>query len=296
MKFNPIVKRDIAVGSRSYRLMALITAVNAVLFAVVLITLFGRLTGMRLDRSFDQRSTLQIYAMTVLVMFLLVLFVFPAFTAGSITSERDSGTLDLMLASALSPARIVFGKLISRLLVALALLASFLPAMIMPLVFGGVDLQASLGLLLLFVPIAALLLCIGLFSSSVTSSVTGSVLVTYGIVFGMVLLPYLLAFFARTLQLGGRAAAAFLYFSPLTQIAAAVLRQIGETSLLEQGLAFFGIQDPAAFIPMLKPRCILWQSIAALLFFIFSVTSIVPGWNLQIRRKCGKKPTEKEQQ
>lgn len=80
----------------------------------------------------------------------------PALAATSITSEREQGTLPLLIVSGLTPARIVAGKFGAIMTAALPFLAISLPLFALASVFLGVDVDAvALAVVAVFVHAAA---------------------------------------------------------------------------------------------------------------------------------------------
>ncbi len=94
----------------------------------------------------------------------VVTFLVPAFSCTAITTEREGKTLDLLLTTTIRPWEIVWGKLLSALVVILLFMASALPLVTVCFLFGGVS-PWDLAILYLGV----------LFSTLVISSVSLSV-------------------------------------------------------------------------------------------------------------------------
>jgi ABC-type transport system involved in multi-copper enzyme maturation permease subunit len=94
----------------------------------------------------------------------VVIFLVPAFSCTAITTEREGKTLDLLLTTTIRPWEIVWGKLLSALVVILLFMASALPLVTVCFLFGGVS-PWDLAILYLGV----------LFSTLVVSSVSLSV-------------------------------------------------------------------------------------------------------------------------
>jgi ABC-type transport system involved in multi-copper enzyme maturation permease subunit len=86
----------------------------------------------------------------------LVLLAAPAATAGAICLDRASGKLTHLLVTDLSDAEIVLGKLASRLVPVLGLVACALPLMAIMTLVGGVDPDALVGAFLVTVGVALL--------------------------------------------------------------------------------------------------------------------------------------------
>src|ERR687893_226151 len=79
------------------------------------------------------------YAVTTLIMLGLVGLAAPAATAGAICLDKARGNLTLLLATDLTDAEIVLGKLAARLVPVLGLIACAAPVLAMATPFGGVD-------------------------------------------------------------------------------------------------------------------------------------------------------------
>jgi ABC-type transport system involved in multi-copper enzyme maturation permease subunit len=69
----------------------------------------------------------------------VVIFLVPAFSCTAITTERESKTLDLLLTTTIRPWEIVWGKLLSALVVILLFMASALPLVTVCFLFGGIS-------------------------------------------------------------------------------------------------------------------------------------------------------------
>src|SRR5262249_7164895 len=88
----------------------------------------------------------QMYRTIAWIELTLVLLVAPAATAGAVCLDKARGTLDHMLATDLSNAEIVLGKLGVRLIPVLGLIACTLPILALASLLGGIDPLALVGL------------------------------------------------------------------------------------------------------------------------------------------------------
>jgi ABC-type transport system involved in multi-copper enzyme maturation permease subunit len=129
----------------------------------------------------------------------LVLLAAPAATAGAICLDKARGTLDHMLATDLSNAEIVLGKLGVRLIPVLGLIACLLPLTALTSLLGGIDPLALLGAFVTSVA-CALLGCSLAMALSVWGRKTHEVLmVTYLILAFWLSSPLLVMFLAFAL-------------------------------------------------------------------------------------------------
>src|SRR5271157_1064688 len=88
----------------------------------------------------------RLYLTVVSIELTVVLLVAPAATAGAVCLDKARGTLDHMLATDLSNAEIVLGKLGVRLVPVLGLIACVVPIMALAGMLGGIDPTALFGL------------------------------------------------------------------------------------------------------------------------------------------------------
>ncbi len=86
----------------------------------------------------------------------LVVLAAPASTAGAICREKASGNLGQMLATDLSDAEIVLGKLAARLLPVTGLVCCALPVLALSSLLGGIDPMALTGVFLIAMSVAVL--------------------------------------------------------------------------------------------------------------------------------------------
>ena len=86
-----------------------------------------------------------IYRTIAIVELTLILLAAPAATAGAVCLDKARGTLDHMLATDLSNAEIVLGKLGVRLIPVLGLIACLVPVVAITSLLGGIDPLALVG-------------------------------------------------------------------------------------------------------------------------------------------------------
>ena len=87
----------------------------------------------------------QTYHSIALIELTLILLAAPAATAGAVCLDKARGTLDHMLATDLSNAEIVLGKLGVRLIPVLGLIAAALPVVALAGLLGGIDRARPIG-------------------------------------------------------------------------------------------------------------------------------------------------------
>jgi ABC-type transport system involved in multi-copper enzyme maturation permease subunit len=116
---------------------------------------------------------------------LLVTLLAPAFTAGSISLEREKQTLDLLTATPISSLGIVIGKLLSALTYVFMLIAASIPLTAIVFMFGGVAPDDMLRGYVVLVVTALGFGTVGLFCSALLKRTQAATVVTYIVVLGL---------------------------------------------------------------------------------------------------------------
>ncbi len=134
----------------------------------------------------------------------------PVFSAGSVTSERERQTLDLLLVTLVTPWQMLWGKLFSGLRVSSVLTAFLLwpvlLACIMPLPFWH-HLPTMAGFVLIVALTCVITAVTALFCSTVFQKTSTSLISTYLIIVVMFTGPVAVKFFAETFYKGTSQAA-----------------------------------------------------------------------------------------
>ena len=132
------------------------------------------------------------------------LLIGPVFSAGSVTSERERQTLDLLLTTSITPWQILWGKLLSGLRVSSVLTLFLLWPLLLKIVFGLLDSTSlqSLPTMLAYLVIYGLTCLttsmLALFFSTVCRKTSTSLMVTYSVILILYVAPLAATFFADT--------------------------------------------------------------------------------------------------
>ncbi len=146
---GPVLEFDWLIATRRWQLYAIRSAFVCTILAGMVFVFRtdpdNPATGQAVSRSglahYGQRFYLAITSIELAV----VLLVAPAMTAGAICLDKARGTLDHMLATDLSNAEIILGKLSVRLAPVLGLIICVLPIMALAGLLGGIDPKAVIG-------------------------------------------------------------------------------------------------------------------------------------------------------
>ena len=132
------------------------------------------------------------------------LLIGPVFSAGSVTSERERQTLDLLLTTSITPWQILWGKLLSGLRVSSVLTLFLLWPLLLKIVFGLIDatswqsLPTMLAYLIIYGLTCLTTSMLALFFSTICQKTSTSLMVTYSVILLLYVAPLAATFFATT--------------------------------------------------------------------------------------------------
>ena len=170
--------------------------VAGLLYVLGLLTLYSTLRALQSLSGLNIQSTLGqgkgvLMGLTWMVTIGIYL-VLPAMVVGTITTERENGTLDLMLVTRLNPWEIVFQKLFARMVPMMSLLLLTAPFMAVAYSLGGVSFGDILMTLASWFMTSIKLAALSIMCSSFSRSTVGAFFTTYGLLFAMtVAIPFM---------------------------------------------------------------------------------------------------------
>ncbi|MFN8411368.1 MAG: ABC transporter permease subunit [Anaerolineales bacterium] len=132
-----------------------------------------------------------IFYALILIELVLINFISPGLTAGSITSERERQTLDLLKTTLLSPVEFILGKFWPAFVYILLLIFTTLPILSITSILGGFGIAELIISTLILIVTGALLCAMGVFISSGLKRTTVATVVSYG----TILFPVFIVFF-----------------------------------------------------------------------------------------------------
>lgn len=178
---NPVYRREMMVSSRSIRMPLIIAGFNLILATFALFGMLANVSSARVSAQINYSTFLLIFRYVACIEFILVLFTVPALTAGSISGEREHRTLDLMLTTKLTPARIVIGKMMTSITTVCLLVISSLPILALVFAYGGVTVLDILLLFAAYFVIAIFTASVGIWASSLSDRSAIATAATYAV-------------------------------------------------------------------------------------------------------------------
>lgn len=300
---NPVYKKETMVSARSFRLALILMVFNGILASVALLNMYSTLEQVQVTAEIQYSSFLDLYMFVAVLEFVMLVFIMPALTAGSISGERERQTLDLMLATKMTPAQIVLGKLAASLSTMVLLIVSSFPILAIVFVYGGVTMK-DIGLLLVCYLAAALFVgSLGVCCSALFQKTTLSTVVSYGLMILVVIGTYAinqLALFLSRMpgaypasagsRLAGGSSGGFLYLlllNPTTTFIVTILRLTGREQESVEVIRWFGVHTGNPVSQNWLACSVALQVLMAVLLIGLAVSAVTPG---KRSRKAGRDP------
>lgn len=181
--WNPIITKEVRSRMRTWRAPVLVTLYLALLGGLGYLTFMSTVQGHNAGAGPNPQAGINIFGVMVNFELLLIAFMTPALTAGAIAGERERQTLDLLLCTRVRPIGIILGKLLSSMLFVLLLLLLSVPLFSAVFLFGGIELDQVLVVLLIGLVTAVTLASLGLLCSTIARRATGATVASYALAF-----------------------------------------------------------------------------------------------------------------
>lgn len=136
-----VVERELLRTARRWQTYAMRAAFAAGLLTVVIVYWATSVSSaIAVDRQSLAQSGQIIFQLYVWTQFMVLAALTPIVVAQSIIEEREGGTLDLLAITRLTPGRLLWGKLLSRVIALELLVLAGMPVMAICMSLGGVEL------------------------------------------------------------------------------------------------------------------------------------------------------------
>ena len=197
---NPVIMKELKGrmrGRRAFILLSAYLTLISLFIGMIYIFLSDISSFAATDPDFRQNVGKGLFSAVVLLELLLVSFIGPGLTSGSITSEREHQTFDLLRTSLLSARDLVLGKLGSAFFYLFLLILTALPIESLAFLLGGVGLAEVLVSSLMLVVTAIFFCTLGLFFSSIMKRTLAATVSSYVVIL-LSLLTLVVIFFLGT--------------------------------------------------------------------------------------------------
>jgi ABC-2 type transport system permease protein len=179
---NPIISKEIKGrmrGRQGYILLTVYLAALSLAIAAVYYFATKNEPWASPDRLADLGK--QIFGLTILLEFALITIIGPALTSGSISSEKERRTFDLLRTSLISTRELILGKLGATVAFLLLLILAALPLQSLAFFLGGIGWE-ELAISLVMLTTSTLMFCtLGIYFSGIAKRTAAATAISYAI-------------------------------------------------------------------------------------------------------------------
>ena len=188
---NPVLVKEVKLRFRSLKsftgILFYLIAMSIFVFGFIFLT-----TAFTGSGFFRPEESFFLFGLLTYIQLGLILFITPGLTAGTISTEKEKQTLNILLTTSQSSMQIILGKLSSSIAFLMLMLVAGLPIYSLVFLFGGIS-PGQLGLIFLFFLLTMITVgSIGVMFSTITRKTIVSMIATYGT---MIFLAGVTAFF-----------------------------------------------------------------------------------------------------
>lgn len=163
---NPLIRKELAARMRSSAAPASITLFVLLLAGTAfLIYLFGTAGSARKVGSTGDSGGFMFYFLVVMQL-IAAAFITPAFAAGTLSGERQRGTLQLLRLTALTPRQIILSKFAVAMAYALLFICASLPLFSLAFLLGSIEPVELVMALCVVLSSAVMFVALALYASS----------------------------------------------------------------------------------------------------------------------------------
>ncbi|MCD4783044.1 MAG: hypothetical protein K8T10_04340 [Candidatus Eremiobacteraeota bacterium] len=175
---NPLLTKELRIGLRENKVF-IIQTIYLLILGVVTCFFLIDITS-RSSQYIYTEAGKDFFRALCILQFFLVILISPSFTSGSISSEREKKTFDMLLVTNLSTGEILIGKLAYAVLYLILLLATSLPLVALVFFMGGVSPWEVLVYYSIILGSGILVCLLSLFFSSRSKSSSLATFMSYG--------------------------------------------------------------------------------------------------------------------
>jgi len=291
VKINPILIKELKVRARSVHIPIFVMVYNGVLALIGIFMLISSMDMLKVKGQLDYGQMNDMFLSIGIIQCIMVIMVTLSVSASSFSSEKERGTLDLLLMTPVSTLEVVNGKLLSCVLTVFLLATSSLPIMLLGTIYGGTDLSDVLFLMLVLVVLAFVVSVRGILWSILfdkTSVAMVFALLTELVFFvgPFLLLEFIDAFLYNGYQYGTMGVPAttiglfFQFFNPLFLIGGFCEQVAGSKFLMEIFMYDYGIMEGSGLYQWLEQYFVIGCAVAQMTF-----TLVLHLVNIRILKK-----------
>ena len=160
MRLNPIVKKDVKVQARSFKMCVEVFVYELIMALVFFVALLYITSQNRFTDGNVYSQMVWLYPVLAIAQWVILGAVIPIHTSSAISGEKERQTFDIMMTTGMTPWSIIMGKVMTAVAQAMLFVVASVPVMALTFVVGGL----SWSYLFWFIAVALL---VSLFAASI---------------------------------------------------------------------------------------------------------------------------------
>ncbi|ALS78130.1 ABC transporter permease [Planococcus kocurii] len=260
---NPVLVKELKLRFRNLKsftgILFYLIAMSVFVFGFIFLA--TSLTG---NGFFRPDESFMLFSIMTYIQLGLILFITPALTAGTISTEREKQTLNILLTTSQTSFQIIFGKMTSSIAFLLLMIVSGLPIYSLVFLYGGVSPSQLFYIFLFYMLTLLAIASIGVMLSTLIRKTIVAIIATYG---AMIFIAGVTAFFLLISVQVSQMGSAVSSISPMAHFWAtinppAVLLTLLQPSMEEQLQSLTMVPIPlwigyAIFYVLVSAGCLL---------------------------------------
>jgi len=233
---NPIIVKELRSRMRDRRAFITLTAMLLILgSSSYLLYRLALTTSSYANAPLSPQIGQVLFLALAFLELMVICAIAPAVTAGAISNEQEKQTYEMLMATPLHPASILWGKLVSALSYVFLLIFAAVPMASLIFIFGGVTLRDMLKALIILTVIAVTLGTIGVFLSTWLGRTSRATVVSYLVVVALIAGP-IIAYIAIGILEQAEPPRWILVINPLSALFSALTPSANMGSSFSSGL------------------------------------------------------------
>ncbi|MGI2327367.1 ABC transporter permease [Planococcus sp. YIM B11945] len=209
---NPVLVKELKLRFRSLKsftgILFYLIAMSIFVFGFIFLTTsFSGNAYFRPDESF------MLFSMMTYIQLGLIVFITPSLTAGTISTEREKQTLNILLTTSQTSFQIIFGKMTSSIAFLLLMIVSGLPIYSLVFLYGGVSPSQLLTIFMFYMLTLLTIGSLGVMFSTLIRKTIVAIIVTYSAMIFLVAVTGFFLMISMSISQMGSAAASLSPFA-----------------------------------------------------------------------------------
>ena len=188
MTTNPIFKRDLKLSNKNIRIALAVGIFNFSILMFALSNIDRYISDATLSAQLNYNDFLGLFMILLCIDFAFIFLILPGVTAMSISAERESQSLYLLMATKLKPKDLVTGKLFYAIHTVCLFIISTLPIKLISLIYTTVSFEKLILIIFSYLVTMLYVASIGIFVSSLCKKSSIAIEVVYLVLIALSLL------------------------------------------------------------------------------------------------------------